>query len=257
MSLGLWLSRQHFTRVLASIGSLSSFKIFILHLAAFHVFYPRQQSSLGLATLQMGCVWSVWCILLGSLHNGYQFLRVPDGRTSLEFGTFSIGVSTRFCIYFWNKKMLIQSQAGIQQKDKNKGTGPFQTAAPNTGLSLHMAQGSEPCGDGWTLPCCNSSTGTLWWCSANGSSVVKHQGSWYFLERVLVCYIGWCYLWIINVLSNFFWCKHLTEERVVALTRNFFQRLREHNESLLWCWDWDLPGVGQIWPSQCGYGALV
>lgn len=42
------------------------------------------------------------------------------------------------------------------------------------------AQGSEPCGDGWTLPCCNSSTGTLWWCSANGSSVVKHQGSLLF-----------------------------------------------------------------------------
>lgn len=203
-------------------------------------FYPRQQSSLGLATLQMGCVWSVWCILLGSLHNGYQFLRVPDGRTSLEFGTFSIGVSTRFFAYiFETKKMLIQSQAGIQQKDKNKGTGPFQTAAPNTGLSLHMAQGSEPCGDGWTLPCCNSSTGTLWWCSANGSSVVKHQGSSdrYFLnlcffvmlvDAIYGLYMSW---------ATFFWCKLLTEERVVALTRKIFQRLREHNESLLWCWD--------------------
>ena len=80
MSLGLWLSRQHFTRVLASIGSLSFFKSLFSILQPCMCFFPRQQSSLGLATLQMGCVWIVWCILLGSLHHGYQFPRVAGAR---------------------------------------------------------------------------------------------------------------------------------------------------------------------------------
>ena len=89
------------------------------------LFYPRQQSSLGLATLQMGCVWSVWCILLGSLHNGYQFLRVPDGRTSLEFGTFSIGVSTRFFAYiFETKKCWYNPRQVFNKKIKTKEPDP-------------------------------------------------------------------------------------------------------------------------------------
>ena len=59
MSPGLWLSRQHFTRLLASIGSLS-FSKSLFSILQPCMFFPRQQSSLGLATLQTGCVSVIW-----------------------------------------------------------------------------------------------------------------------------------------------------------------------------------------------------